>query len=71
MIKKKDYLQARNTVVEYEKQLDLSVVSGSTCYIMHRTEDELVFVVTDKDYVDRLYNSGEYIMIVSKLYNPM
>jgi hypothetical protein len=70
MIQKDDYIKARETVVEYEKQLDLSLVSSSTCYIMNRTTDNLIFVTTDKEYADRLYESGEYIMRTSQLFNP-
>jgi len=70
MIKKDDYIKARETVVEYEKQLDLSLVSSSTCYIMHRTTDDLLFVTTDKEYADRLYKGGDYIMRISQLFNP-
>jgi len=70
MIQKDDYIKARETVVEYEKQLDLSLASSSTCYIIHRTDDDLIFVTTDKEYADRLYESGEYIMRISQLFNP-
>ena len=70
MIEKDDYIKARETVENYEKQLDLSLVSSSTCYIMHRTTDDLIFVTTDKDYAERLYSSGDYIMRISQLFNP-
>ncbi len=69
MIEKDDYIKARKTVENYEKQLDLSLVS-STCYIMHRTTDDLIFVTTDKDYAERLYHDGDYIMKISQLFNP-
>ena len=71
MIQKDDYIKARETVVEYEKQLDLSLVNSSiTCYIMHRTTDNFIFVTTDNEYADRLYESGDYTMRISRLFNP-
>jgi heterodisulfide reductase subunit B len=69
MIQKDDYIKAKETVVEYEKQLNLSLVSCSTCYIMNRTTDNLIFVTTDKEYADKLYESGDYIMRISQLFN--
>ena len=71
MIQKEEYKQARETVEKYEKQLNLSVVSGSTCWIMHRTTDNLIFVTTDEDYAKRQYESGDYIMRQSQIYDPM
>jgi hypothetical protein len=41
-----------------------------SCYIMHRTTDDLIFVTTDKDYAEKLYSSGDYIMRISRLFNP-
>lgn len=70
MIPKDEYIKARQTVTEYQKQLDLSIVSNITCYIMHRTTDSLIFVTTDKEYADRLYEDGGYIMRISQLFNP-
>ena len=67
MIQKEEYKQARETIKKYEKQLNLSVVSGSTCWIMHRTTDDLIFVTTDEEYANRQYESGEYIMRQSKI----
>jgi len=71
MIQKEEYKQARETVEKYEKQLNLSVVSGSTCWIMHRTTDNLIFVTTDEDYAKRQYESGDYIMRQSQIFDPM
>lgn len=71
MATKEEYKQARETVKEYEKQLDLSVVSGSTCWIMHRTTDDLIFVTTDEEYAKRQYESGEYTMRQSQIFDPM
>ena len=71
MIQKEEYKQARETVNEYEMQLKLSVVSGITCWIMHRTDDDLIFVTTDKQYAERLYEGGGYIMRESEILDPM
>jgi lactam utilization protein B len=70
MIQKEEYKQARKTVNEYEKQLNLSVVSGITCWIMHRTNDNLIFVTTDEEYANRQYETGEYIMRQSQIFDP-
>jgi hypothetical protein len=68
-ISREDYLKAKEKIIEYEKQLDL--FNGNiTCYLMHRTKDNLIFVTVDKEYADRLYSGGEYIMKVSQLVNP-
>ncbi len=71
MIKKEQYKQARETVNEYEKQMDLSVVNGSTCWIMHRTTDNLIYVTTDEEYANRQYKSGDYIIKQSQIFNPL
>ena len=71
MIQKEEYKQARKTVNEYEKQLNLSVVSGSTCWIMHRTADDLIFVTTDEEYAKRQYESGDYVMRQSTIFDPL
>ena len=71
MIQKEKYKQAREKVNKYEKQLNLSVVSGSTCWIMHRTTDDLIFVTTDEEYAKRQYESGDYIMRQSKIFDPL
>ena len=67
MITEQSYLEAKRLIAEYEKQLDLSLSSSRTCYIMNRTTDNLIFVTIDKEYADRLYESGEYIMLTSQL----
>lgn len=71
MIKRNDYIKAREVVAKYEEQLDLSLVSSSAleCYIMHRTTDDLIFVLIDKDYANRLYKSGDYVMKICKMLN--
>lgn len=57
--------------VEYEKQLDLFLITNNkTCYIMKRTADDCMFVTLDKELADNLYESGEYIMRISQLFNP-
>ncbi len=71
MIQKEKYKQARKTVNEYEKQFNLSIVSGSTCWIMHRTIDDLIFVTTDEEYAKRQYETGEYIMRQSRIFDPL
>jgi lactam utilization protein B len=71
MIQKEEYKQARKTVNKYEKQLNLSVVSGSTCWIMRRTTDNLIFVTTDEEYANRQYETGEYTMRKSRIFDPM
>ncbi|MCK9320225.1 hypothetical protein [Methanoculleus sp.] len=71
MIQKEEYKQARDTVNEYEKQLDLSVVSGSTCWILRRTTDDLIFVTTDEDYAKRQYETGDYVIRKSKIFDPL
>jgi lactam utilization protein B len=71
MIQKEEYKQARKTVNEYEKQLNLSVVSGSTCWIMHRTTDNFIFVTTDEEYANRQYESGDYTLRQSQIFDPM
>jgi len=71
VIQKEEYKQARETVENYEKQLNLSDVSGSPCWIMHRTTDNLIFVTTDEDYAKRQYESGDYIMKQSQIFDPM
>jgi hypothetical protein len=67
MIKKDDYIKAKEIVAEYQKQI---VESFIECYIMKRTTDDFMFVTTDKEYADYLYRSGEYIMKISQLSNP-
>lgn len=68
MILKDDYKKAKEIVKEYQKQLDLSIFQGKTCYILQRTTDNLIFVTTDKDYANGFYNSGNYIMLISTLH---
>jgi peptide subunit release factor 1 (eRF1) len=67
-ISKEDYLKAKKIITEYYKQLESK--SNCTCYIMHRTKDNLMFVTTDKEYADELYKSGEFVMRESRLVNP-
>ena len=68
MILKNEYKKAKEIVKEYEKQLDLSIVQGKTCYILQRTTDNLIFVTTNKNYANGFYNSGDYIMLISTLH---
>lgn len=67
MILKNEYKKAKEIVKKYEKQLELSIVQGKTCYILQRTTDNLIFVTTDENYANRFYDSGDYIMLISTL----
>lgn len=59
-------------IAESESKLpDISNVNGSTCWIMHRTADDLIFVTTDEDNTKKLYESGDYIMRQSQIFDPM
>ena len=40
------------------------------CFIMHRTDDDLIFVTTDENYANKLYESGDYTMTKSQILNP-
>jgi hypothetical protein len=56
---------------ENGKALNIPVVSGSTCWIMHRTTDDLIFVTTDEEYAKRQYESGDYVMRQSTIFDPL
>ncbi len=66
-ITKTDYEEALEKVLEYEKQLTISD-KGVECYIMHRTSDHSVFVTTNEEFAKRCYDTNDYIMRVSMLY---
>ena len=68
MIKKEDYLKAKSIVKEYQEQIDLPFLEkGTDCYVMYRTSDNVTFVLTDEEHADKLYDTGEYVLIKTKL----
>ena len=71
MITKKDYQKARELIDTYEKQIKETI--DSPCYILvcMNSVSTTTFVTTDKAYADRLYATGDYIMHISKLINPL
>ena len=75
MISKKEYLESRNKVDQYEKQLKDSIESPVKCWILKGSESVgnivNLFVTTDENYAQRVYNKGNCIMIESELIDPM
>ena len=43
---------------------------SNTCWIMHKISVDMTFVTTNEDYAKKLYDSGEYHMRESKIFNP-
>jgi hypothetical protein len=70
MIGKKQYKEAREIIKQYEEQLKNDDIKDVTCWIIQNIVNGDVFVTTDKDYANRVYTSGEYMMYKSHIINP-